>query len=250
MRIQGISKYVGKKFGKLTVLKIIYFKEKLNRKFVVLCDCGNVKEVWYPSVVQGNKTSCGCQSNFKAGGLSNKPIYQRYRYFKKKHPEICPPTVQQFINDIGKPPEKNHSLKVVDGKIVWSRKISRKFITFNGKTQSEIDWSKEIGITRQALSQRLKKLSIEEALTKKKNNIKFYEINGEKHSIEQLSRLHQIPVTTLYNRIHKFNFTVESALSRPVKKNGAHIRKCAVCKEIGHNKRTCKSVRDNLLKFQ
>ena len=40
-------------------------------------------------------------------------------------------------------------------------------LTFDGKTQSLTEWADDIGITKQALSKRLKSLSLEEALTKK-----------------------------------------------------------------------------------
>lgn len=40
-------------------------------------------------------------------------------------------------------------------------------LPFNGEIKSLTEWANDIGITKQALSQRLKKMSIEEALTKK-----------------------------------------------------------------------------------
>ena len=39
-------------------------------------------------------------------------------------------------------------------------------LTFDGKTQSLTEWADDIGITKQALSKRLKKMSLKEALTK------------------------------------------------------------------------------------
>lgn len=45
-------------------------------------------------------------------------------------------------------------------------------LTANGETKSLTEWAKEIGISKQALSKKLKKMSLEEALNKKvrKNN--------------------------------------------------------------------------------
>lgn len=39
-------------------------------------------------------------------------------------------------------------------------------ITFENKTQTLTEWAKDIGITKQALSRRLKKMPLEKALTK------------------------------------------------------------------------------------
>lgn len=52
-----------------------------------------------------------------------------------------------------------------------TRPISKTFnLTFNGETKSLTEWADDIGITKQALSKRLKKLSLEEALTKEVKN--------------------------------------------------------------------------------
>ena len=52
-----------------------------------------------------------------------------------------------------------------------TRPTSKTFkLTFNGETKSLTEWADDIGITKQALSNRLKKLSLEEALTKEVRN--------------------------------------------------------------------------------
>lgn len=51
--------YVGKKFGKLTILTSVCFKGR-NRMVSCSCDCGNVKNIMLHSIQSGVSKSCGC----------------------------------------------------------------------------------------------------------------------------------------------------------------------------------------------
>lgn len=57
-----------KKFGKLTVIDFKY--EKNNAKIICKCDCGNIVETKYSSLISGNTKSCGCFQKEKASLLS------------------------------------------------------------------------------------------------------------------------------------------------------------------------------------
>lgn len=50
---------IGKKFGKLTVLKETGKKHECY-KYLCKCDCGNIKEVTSHSLISGETQSCGC----------------------------------------------------------------------------------------------------------------------------------------------------------------------------------------------
>lgn len=50
---------IGKRFGRLTILKIKR-EYKKNIKAVCSCDCGNIKEIQLEKVVSGSTKSCGC----------------------------------------------------------------------------------------------------------------------------------------------------------------------------------------------
>lgn len=53
---------VGKKFGKLTVLKFIGRKGKASQKYYLCkCECGNTKEIYVGYFKQSDNISCGCQ---------------------------------------------------------------------------------------------------------------------------------------------------------------------------------------------
>ena len=55
---KNIVDLTGKKFGYLTVLG----RGKQKGKWLVKCECGNEKEVFYSCLMQGNTKSCGCKS--------------------------------------------------------------------------------------------------------------------------------------------------------------------------------------------
>lgn len=61
----GRIDYIGKKFGRLTVLK-----RMPNKKYQCKCDCGNICEVLIANLNNGNTQSCGCLQKEKASQLS------------------------------------------------------------------------------------------------------------------------------------------------------------------------------------
>ena len=102
-----------------------------------MCNCDNHTIVTVPevSLINENTQSCGC--------------------LKKEKAKI------QI--------EKNRKQMIKNGNT--TRPTSKTFnLTFNGETKSLTEWANDIGITKQALSKRLKKLSLEEALTKGDKN--------------------------------------------------------------------------------
>ena len=50
---------IGKKFGKLTVLR----ESNMKHKLVCKCDCGNIREIYAIDLINGHTKSCGCMRN-------------------------------------------------------------------------------------------------------------------------------------------------------------------------------------------
>ena len=102
-----------------------------------MCNCKNhtIVEVPEVSLLNESTRSCGCIRSEK----SKKQIQLNREQMKKNGNTTIP--------------------------------ISKTFsLTFNGETKSLTEWANDIGITKPALSKRLKKLSLEEALTKEVRN--------------------------------------------------------------------------------
>ena len=124
----------------------------------------------------------------------------------------------------------------------------RRYITFDGRTLCISDWAQELGITRSALSHRLKVRPLEEALdpnmerftvaVRKKisesiasiwlkqpraQNITF---NGKTQGIREWSDETGISYDTLASRIGKLGWSIERALTAPVMRK-AQVSSCS-----------------------
>lgn len=61
MRGYNIENYIGMKFNHLTLLKDLKKLDNHNSKLALFkCDCGNLKEIAFTTVFNGNIKSCGC----------------------------------------------------------------------------------------------------------------------------------------------------------------------------------------------
>jgi hypothetical protein len=57
----NVADYIGKKYGKLTILSEAPPTDKGNNtRFITRCDCGNIKNVSFRNLRAGNTKSCGC----------------------------------------------------------------------------------------------------------------------------------------------------------------------------------------------
>ncbi len=80
---------------------------------------------------------------------------------------------EAFMADMGEPPKHKPYLKQIDltkqfepGNCLWATSHRSRLLTHNGRTMSMSDWARELGISKQAVFLRLKKMSVHEALTK------------------------------------------------------------------------------------
>jgi hypothetical protein len=140
---KDISKIIGIKFGKLTLIKEVNssFKPSGQRKRMVLCkcDCGNENVIQLYSITSGNTKSCGCyiseQSSLrnKKHGESDKTKEYRtwqsikrrcyninnekYKNYGGRGIKICDRwlhSFENFLEDIGRSPSIKHSIDRID----------------------------------------------------------------------------------------------------------------------------------------
>ena len=108
-------------------------------------------------------------------------------------------------------------------------------LTYNGKTQTLMEWAEETGLSRRAITQRLKSgWSPEATLTTPLKTAKCqhmfnpgrekvcdgtgkYTFNGETHTLAEWSRKLNINKRTLYTRVTDSRFTIEEAFTMPVR---------------------------------
>ncbi|MEO6305967.1 MAG: hypothetical protein ABIP51_22665 [Bacteroidia bacterium] len=134
-------KLVGKKFGRLLVLKRIGSIGK-NANWECICDCGNSKTSTTKHLMGGNTNSCGCifieyNKSAKVHGFTKKGTKQITEYYawssmkdrclREKHPaydryggrgiKICKRwlnSFKNFLDDMGYKPEKHLTLDRID----------------------------------------------------------------------------------------------------------------------------------------
>jgi hypothetical protein len=187
----------GKTFNRLTVLA----KGKIHNKrqyYMCQCTCGIITEVSANQLPNGKIKSCGCLDLERK--TTHNMVYSReyqtwkhvidrctnpnndgFAYYGGRGISVCESwkKFENFYADMGPRPE-NTSLDRIDnngnyepGNCRWATRAeqarnrsSNVMLTYNGKTQCQQDWAKEIGITYKGLGKRLKTLSVEEALSK------------------------------------------------------------------------------------
>ena len=86
-----VEDFIGKSFGKLTVVDEVERKimpnGKLVRQFLVKCSCGNTAQYSPHQLLNGSATTCGCGRadrvtlyfNKTTHGLSRHPLYDVYK---------------------------------------------------------------------------------------------------------------------------------------------------------------------------
>ena len=80
---------------------------------------------------------------------------------------------ENFIADMGEPPKGKRFLIRIEGTAPykpgncrWSSGSTTHMLTYGGRAMLLKEWAREIGLSRQALHERLKKMPIHEALSK------------------------------------------------------------------------------------
>jgi hypothetical protein len=155
--------------------------------------------------------------------------------YKTKNIQVCDrwlKSFENFIDDMGKAPSKNHSLDRIDNSKgyfpdncrwatqktqVNNRGSFNKVFTYNGKTLVLKDWARELNLEYSGLRKRIfnKGMSFEEAIDKTKI-YKLVEYKGMKKTLKEWALFLNIPVKNLYDRKSK-GWTIEKMFETPVK---------------------------------
>lgn len=178
---------VGKRFGRLLVLKILPMKTK-NAKALCECRCGNKKIVDVYRVRTRSTKSCGCLNHKLKHGRSKTPEFgvwrdMRLRCFnpdRVSYPNyggrgisVCPrwdKSFRAFLSDMGERPTPKHSIERIDNdgdykpsNCRWATRIEQasnqrtnRLITAGGVTKTLTQWSRDIGVCRSSIANRIK----------------------------------------------------------------------------------------------
>ena len=185
----------GSRFGKLEIIKEAQRHytpsgQRL-RKFICMCDCGNVVEVLLGNLKKRPNGSCGCEKiklhtkRLTKHGKCGTPTYKSwvemkyrcssdtqigYKNYKGRgitH-DVSWNDFEIFLADMGERP-KGTSLDRIDNdgnyckdNCRWASKIDQmnntrrnKILTYNGEKKTIAQWEKDLGFSSRVISQRL-----------------------------------------------------------------------------------------------
>jgi hypothetical protein len=216
MKKINISEYVGKKFGRLTILKegsSVKYNKTTMRKVVCRCDCGTEKEVDFNSVKGGKSTSCGCFNKEHAKKIHTKhgmamletgvrhPDYciwmkmksrcfnindKSYKNYGGRGITVCDKwkdSFQCFIEDMGWRPNKNYSIERID---------------YDGNYCP--DNCKWIHKSEQSRNTR---------------RVKLIYYNGNSYCLTELCKLLNLPYSTMRHRVYDLKLPFAEAMKYP-----------------------------------
>lgn len=171
------NEYIGKKYGRLTVIKLTHFKKKWY--FECKCECGGKKVVGRDNLIYGHTKSCGCykrdylRKKHITHGLSKTKLYgvwetmknrcynpnsTKYKRYGARGILVCDEWKNNFeafynwavltgykkgltierINNNGNYEPSN--CRWLTNKEQANNKSTNKYITYNGQTKTLAEW--------------------------------------------------------------------------------------------------------------
>ncbi len=194
---------IGKPCGRLTVLSKLPTSASGHAMVLCRCECGTEKPIRAEAIRKERIRSCGClfADTHTTHGRSKRSesncIFRSWegmkaRCYKTDHNSyqnyggrgitVCERwlnSFEAFLQDMGERPSIKHTLDRIDndgnyepGNCRWAtpeeqhnnRRDSR-FLTHDGKTQTAAQWAREVGIPYITFMARLRKWSVEKAIT-------------------------------------------------------------------------------------
>ena len=182
------SNLLGRTFGRLTVVGFGGYTKPRGKRtprmalWTCQCECGNVRDYPASNLRGGGSTQCAecgrtrrSLSN-RTHGQSRTPTYTAWTHAKAAD-KVCRKWMQfeAFYRDMGDRPDgkclrrKNTSRRHSPSNSYWGdrpKTTPRRLYTYAGRTMGLSEWARELGISKQALNQRLAAgWSVEDALT-------------------------------------------------------------------------------------
>lgn len=185
------KKLIGDRYGRLTVTALCGDMHLGHYMWKCLCDCGNFANVSGNHLRTRNTKSCGCldressAERLRTHGMKDAPEYRVWgsMFSRCRNPkEKCYPRYggrgikvcerwlrfENFFSDMGPRPigltieRKDNNGDYCPENCVWatleqqvSNRRNNVILTFNGKTQTQAQWARELGVGHKLISKRL-----------------------------------------------------------------------------------------------
>ena len=194
---------VGQRFGSRVVVDLAP-RQKSRERAVVQCDCGKSDEIDVRRLLAGSAPRCrNCAAKSKPmlhGGYrdgkaspeysswramlkrTENPNHEAYERYAGRGIHVCPEwhDFKVFLRDVGPRPSLEYSLERIDNSlgyhpsnVKWATSAeqnnntrSNRLLELNGRTQTLVQWARELGAIPETITQRLKHgWSVKRALT-------------------------------------------------------------------------------------
>ena len=176
------------RFGSLVVISFSHYSNGNKAYWKCKCDCGRIIILNSVSLIQYNKSSCGCKpkhskTDCSIHGLTNTRIFSirigmlqrcynhkapRYEEWGGRGIKVCDRWIESignFLEDMGHPPSDNHTLDRIDNNghyepnnCKWSTRSEQQqnkkdtiYLDINGVKDTVNKWSKISGTPRQTI---------------------------------------------------------------------------------------------------
>lgn len=142
----NVDEMIGNSYGKLTVIKSLYFKGNRNTEVLCRCQCGKTTIVQATHLLRGNVQSCGCHKSFVTGSRNRKHGFAKRQKTSKEYStwvdmkkrcsdpnntvygakgvSVCDEWEADFLNflrDMGPCPGKSYSIERLDNDLGYSK---------------------------------------------------------------------------------------------------------------------------------
>lgn len=199
----------GNRYGRLVVLEHSHVKG-YTHYYLCQCDCGNQTIVAKNALTTGRQVSCGCYRDERIKNFNKLPdnYLQLGKIFNGMKSRCYNPNNIRYNRYGGR------GIKICDE---WLQNVNsfREWAIKNGyKPGLSID---RINNDGDYSSDNCRWVEPKEQLSNYSANV-FIEFNGKRQTLSKWSRELNIPMSTLHNRIRVHGWTVERALTEPVRR--------------------------------
>lgn len=214
--MSSFKNLIGSRFGRLTVVDLaddyVDPRGRHRKRYKCVCDCGNEKIIIGESLSRGLTLSCGCLQKERASdsrtthGLTNSRLYHVWCGMKRR----C-----------NNPKEKHYSL--YGGRGI---KVCEEWMSFENFYQWSMTHGYQDDVDRGVCT--LDRIDVNgdyepdncrwATQQEQMNNVRYNRritYNGETHTIAEWAREYDMPYQKLRQRISRYGYDIERALTTP-----------------------------------